>query len=45
MALHLYLHLRFFIHGADADAGLGPSGFDFYKSWMRMSAGSVDLPT
>ena len=42
MALHL--HLRFFIRYADADAGLGPSGFDFCKSWMRMSAGSADLP-
>ena len=45
MAVHLHLHLCFFIHDADADAGLGPSGFDSCKSWMRMSAGSANLPT
>jgi hypothetical protein len=44
MALHMHLHLRFFIRDAYADAGLGPNGLDLCKSRMRMSAGNDVMP-
>jgi len=32
----LHMHMRFFIHDADADAGLGPGHYDSCKSHMRI---------
>ena len=43
MALHLHLHLRFFIRDVAADAGSKPSQPDIRDMWMNCFAEGADL--
>jgi hypothetical protein len=44
MALHLHLHLRFFIHDADVDAGSKPNHPSIWQMWMNYFTGGAELP-